>query len=269
MTSVHVIDVGQGNMVAVVFGDGTVLVCDCNITDENADAVLGYLVGIMPKNAIDVFVNTHRDADHMRGIKRLHAWYPIGSLWDSGVSGNDDTPEYRAYMDFRRGRGGKVHEVTPGQHWRNREVRILNGKRAKGDINAQSIVLRISGPGAGVLLAGDTTAAVWRDFIVPESKTCLPSDLLLASHHGSISFFDDPRDDKYYYTGHLATIAPAMTIISVGDNPHGHPDAKALELYEKHARGSSKGNKIARTDLHGNIRIQLKDARGWSLNRDQ
>jgi beta-lactamase superfamily II metal-dependent hydrolase len=268
-TTIHFLNVGQGNMVVVVFPDNTVLVCDCNITESNKLDVLAHLVKIMPSQRINVFVNSHRDADHMRGVAILNAWYPIGSLWDSGVSGNIDTAEYRSYMQLRRNLGSSAHEVSSRQTWREGAVRILNGKRDKGDINSQSVVLKISHAGSSVLLAGDTDAIAWRDFIVPEAPDHLPSDILLGSHHGALTFFDDPRDEKHYYTQHLQKISPAITVLSVGDNAHGHPEARALEFYEKHSRGSKQGNKLFRTDLHGNIRLQLRDDGGWSLNYRQ
>ena len=271
MITVHFLDVGQGNMVVAVFPDNAVMVYDCNITDENENTVFKYLRKIMHKKDINIFVNSHRDADHMRGIKKLHKVYPIDTLWDSGVSGNTETPEYEDYMDFRRNLVKNVHEVGPGQNWKAKpNVRILNGKRPKlKDINAQSIVIHINNKGASVMLTGDTDAKTWKDHIMPQSSSTMESSILLASHHGSITFFDDPRDESHYYTQHIRKINPAMTIISVGDNPHGHPDEKAVELYEKHSRGSNQGNKVFRTDHKGNIRLELKDDGGWTLYPNQ
>ena len=97
----------------------------------------------------------------------------------------------------------------------------------------------------------------------------LSSSLLLASHHGSLTFFDDPRDEKHYYLHHLRKISPDVTIVSVGDNSYGHPEEKALEFYKAHSTGSKLGNKIIRTDIHGNIRVTLKAGGGWKLNKRQ
>jgi len=72
MTTFHFLNVGQGNMAVGIFPDGKILAYDCNITNENEAEIFTYLQKIMPKNSIDVFVNSHRDADHMRGIKKLH-----------------------------------------------------------------------------------------------------------------------------------------------------------------------------------------------------
>lgn len=269
MINVHFLNVGQGNMVVAIFPDKQVMVYDCNITEDNEDSVFAYLDKIMPKYGIDVFVNSHREADHMRGIKKLHKIYPIDTLWDSGVSGNTDTPEYEEYMDFRR--NVTTQEVGSNQHWKNKpNVKILNGKREDiSDTNAQSIVIHINNNGASILLAGDTDAKVWKDYIMPESASKVSSSILLASHHGSITFFDDPRDEKNYYTSHIERISPVMSIISVGDNPHGHPDKKALELYEKYSKGSDKGNKVFRTDVNGNMKLELNDNGNWTLHQNQ
>ncbi len=241
-----------------IFPDGKILAYDCNITHENESDVFAYLLKIMPKNSIDIFVNSHRDADHMRGIKKLHAKYPIQCLWDSGVSGNTETPEYKEYMDFRR--GVTSYEVTPNQYWTSHpNVKIINGKREDlNDPNSQSIVLHIDYNGASVLLAGDTCASTWMDYIIPELGAGVKSLVLYASHHGSLSFFNEGGEDEDDYTKHIALINPAITIVSVGANPHGHPDNDALIHYENHCYGAANGQKIFRTDQHGNMKLELR-----------
>jgi len=260
MITFYFLNIGQGNMAIGIFPDGKILAYDCNITTENEAAVFAYLKKIMPKNSIDVFVNSHRDADHMRGIKKLHAKYPITSLFDSGVSGNIDTPEYTEYMDFRRNITDK-YEVTPNQWWTaHTNVKIINGKREDlDDPNSQSIVLHIDHNGSSLLLAGDTSATTWRDYIIPELGTAVRSMVLFASHHGSHTFFNEDRDNDEDYTQHLALINPAIAIISVSDtNPHGHPDPDAITHYENHCYGTvNTKQKIFRTDLHGNMKLEL------------
>ena len=97
----------------------------------------------------------------------------------------------------------------------------------------------------------------------------LSCDILLAGHHGSITFFDDPTDTKNYYVEHARGMSPAMVIVSVGPNPYGHPDSKALKLYEKYATGSNKGNNIYRTDKQGTMQLILKEGGGWNLQINQ
>ena len=256
---VHILDVGQGNMVTVVLPDNFVLVYDCNITTQNEPSVFSYLERTLPKGYVDLFVNSHRDADHMRGIKKLHDKYPIHALWDSGVSANTDTDEYRGYMDFRR--SVPCYEVASGQYSEAYPfIRVLNGKRSTLDNpNAQSIVLHIDYQSSQIMLTGDTDVTAWSDYIVKEYQDSLGSLVLLASHHGSFTFFNDSSGTYKDYLVHLEKIAPAITVISVGaTNPHGHPDPTSVAYYEQYSYGTVDSKiKIFRTDEHGNMRIKF------------
>jgi beta-lactamase superfamily II metal-dependent hydrolase len=93
-----------GNMVVILLPTELNYVYDCNITTDNKNTVLGYVKKIIgAKGVIDVFINSHRDADHMRGIKDLHEAHTIKKIWDTGVSGTStDTQEYKDYMDLKR-----------------------------------------------------------------------------------------------------------------------------------------------------------------------
>ena len=251
-------DVGQGNMVVVVFPDNFVIVYDCNITNANEREVFRFLASFMPKRSIDIFVNSHRDADHMRGLRKLHAVYPIGVIWDSGVSANVETAEYQDYMRLRCEIGYEV--VGPNMYLQNRPgVRILNGRRpGLYDPNAQSIVLHIGGLEAGLVLAGDTTSSSWRDYIVQEYGNTLRCLVLYASHHGSYTFINDNPEFYQDFWLHLQLLSPAITLVSVsGTNPHGHPDSRALAYYEHFSTGTDTGHKVFRTDRHGNMRARL------------
>jgi len=103
-TVIHFIDVGQGNMVLLEATDRKFYLCDCNVTNENEDSVLSYLAGVIGWGTIfSAFICTHRDADHMRGIKKVHEYFPVESIWDSGHPGTTtNSSEYQEYMDLRR-----------------------------------------------------------------------------------------------------------------------------------------------------------------------
>jgi len=264
---VHFIDVGQGNMQVLIFPDNFVMIYDCNINEYNERKIFDYLDKIMPKKNIDLFVNSHREADHMNGITKLHSKYPILNLWDTEISANTDAPEYKSYMEFRRSMGNNVWTAKPNHYHKIKPfIKILNGEREdSNDPNEQSIVLHIDYNGTSILLTGDTNAKVWKDYIMKESK--IKSHILLASHHGSKTFIDDLREEKNYYTEHLKAIGPNVTIISVGENnPHGHPNNDAMKYYEKYSSGSDQGNKIFRTDEKGHIRVELKGNGSWRLD---
>ncbi len=274
-TKVHFINVGQGNMTLLELANGKKYLYDCNLTEDNEDDVLDYLEKLIGKGTkIDVFICSHRDADHMRGVKKVHERFPIQHVWDSGVVGTTvDCTEYTEYMDLRRTVGFTEVQALKRYDYGNTRLRIMNSKNddLADNANAQSIVIKVvhrdSTNGTdhdSVLLTGDTDAVTWKAIRKSYEDSDLSCSLLLASHHGSITYFDDPSD-TIYYTSHLKAKSPAMTIISVGDNRHGHPDKKALEFYEQYSTGSDKGNKVYRTDKQGNMCVELKDGGGWSL----
>lgn len=279
-TIIHFINVGQGNMVLVQTDSGKKFVFDCNITDKNEDRVLQYVADQIGWNtSIYAFICSHRDADHIRGIKKLHSDFPIREIWDSDYPGTTtDTSEYRAYMDLRRTVGAKIINKKTRFDFGRTRLRILSSKddRLPKNANAQGIVIKaehrsVDGSRClgSAILPGDSDAATWRYGIYADySKNDTSASILMAAHHGSISFFDDP-DDKYYYKDHINAIKPAMTIVSVGDNAHGHPNETALKFYREGSSGSSKGNKVYRTDRKGTMKLTLKDGGGWLLNTNQ
>ncbi len=280
-TVVHFIDVGQGNMALVECANGAKFVVDCNITQENSDRVLGYIEATIGRGSrIDAFICTHRDADHMRGAEKLAARFPLGAVWDSGYPGTStDTPEYGAYMRLRRRVGSRVIERKKREDFGRTRFRYLSAQddRLPKNANAQGIVLKVeqrsvdmSAVKGSTILTGDSDAAAWKYGIMRDySASDLSCDILLAGHHGSISFFADPADEGHHYVAHMKAMHPAMTIVSVGKNPYGHPDKTALGLYEKYSTGSNAGHKVYRTDQKHTVKLVLKDGGGSVLSTNQ
>ncbi len=274
-TTIHFIDVGQGNMVLIEASNGRFYICDCHVTSDNEDIVLTYLGNVIGWGAeVSAFICTHRDADHMRGVQKIHQYFPVKSIWDSGYPGTTtNSIEYQEYMSLRRAVGAQEKKKLTRQDLGMTRLRYLSAKddRLESNANAQGLVIKVehwnsNDIGSSVMLTGDCDAETWRYGILKDySKNDVKSSILMAGHHGSITFFDDPADMKNYYTDHMRAIDPAMTIISVGDNAHGHPNEKALELYKKYSRGSNKGNKVFTTQEKGTMKLTLKDD-GWSLN---
>ncbi len=270
---IHFLDVGCGNMTLILFPNGTTYLYDCNLTDDNEDQVLGYLGTAMgSRTKIQAFICSHRDADHMRGLRTVHDAYPVSEIRDPAVPGTStDSPEYKDYMALRREVGGKTIEAFTKLEVGDAMVRYMNAANKEcSDANDQSVVMKVEYAGSGVLLAGDTSFLPWRECILPlYSDEKLRANILLGAHHGSLTFFDDPNDDKHYYTDHIKKIAPEMTLISVGPNVWDLPDEKAVELYTSYSSGSKQGNKVFRTDEKGNMKLTLKAVGGWSLSVNQ
>ena len=253
-------------------------VFDCNITDNNENDVLRYMaeqIGLGTN--LTAFICSHRDADHMRGVIKLNEYFPIQEIWDCGYPGTStDTDEYLQYMYLMSQISWKIIEKQTRQDFGRTRFRYFSAQdnRLAENANAQGIVLKVehysdngSSPEGSVMLTGDSDAQTWRDGIQKDySDNDISCDVLVASHHGSVTFFDDPRDNKHYYVGHIKAMTPDITVVSVGKNVHGHPDAEAIKLYKKYSRGSEEGYKLFRTDQKGNMKLHLRDYDGWSLD---
>jgi competence protein ComEC len=273
---INFINVGQGNMVLIKTGNGKNFVFDCNITNENEYVVLSYVRDVLGSGAnLNAFICSHRDADHMRGIKKLHNYFPIHKIWDSGYPGTTtNSSEYLDYMDLRRKVGNEVIEKNFYEDFGQTRFRYLSATddRLPKNANAQGIVIKVEHLNqsrclGSAMLTADSDAQTWRYGILRDyNNDELKSSILMGGHHGSDSFFDDLADTKNYFTDHMKAINPDITIVSVGKNPHGHPDQKAIKLYEKYSNGSNKGNKVFRADKKGSIQLTLKDEGGWSIN---
>ena len=243
--------------------------------------VLGYLASKIGLGThLQAFICTHRDADHMRGVKILHDNFPLQGIWDSGVPGTStDTQEYQAYMRLRRTVGEMVIEKKTYKDYGRTRFRYFSAKDARlpSNANEQGIVLKVEQRTSDMntvqgstILTGDCGVPTWRDGILKDySAAEISCDILLAAHHGSITFFDNPGNNQYYYTEQIRAIKPDMVVVSVGNNSYGHPDSKALELYKKYSNGSNTGNKIRRTDRDGTMKLVLKSLGGWNLTVNQ
>jgi beta-lactamase superfamily II metal-dependent hydrolase len=195
------------------------------------------------------------DADHMRGIKKIHEYFPVGRIWDSGHPGTTtNSSEYLEYpSELRRAIGSEEKKRQTYQDLGKTRLRYLSAKdeRLEKNANAQGLVIKVehwngTGCGSSTILTGDCDAETWR-YGIMKGLFCIGCECFNfdgGSPWINIILFDDPADTQQYYTAHMQAVKPAMTIISVGDNAHGHPDKKALELYDKYSTGSKQGNKV-------------------------
>ena len=280
-TEIHFVDVGQGNMVLIKTDNDKNFVFDCNIHTDNEARVLKYLEKVFGSNSIYAFICSHRDSDHIRGIQRLHQKFPIKRIWDSGYPGTStDTAEYHQYMALRRQVINRKIEKKTYDDYGSTRFRYLSAmdSRLEGNANAQGIVLKVeqrsfdkSNIQGSAVLPGDSDAETWRKGILMDyHKADVSADILMAAHHGSITFFDDHGySTRCYYKEHIKAISPAMTIISVGPNNYGHPNAAALDIYRQESRGSNKGVKLVRTDKQHTMKLVLNEGGGWKLSSNQ
>ena len=281
----YLVNCGAGLTHLIIFPDDTVMLYDCNLVDDddhterNKEYILDLFSEVLPfkydddgvkKQYIDIFVNSHRDTDHLKGLKDVNQKFQIHSIWDSGQSGaNIDNPDYKYYMSLRNTLKGKSKEnlvvPTPSdgvfKSYGDAEIYVLSDANefiAKEDVvlfeaadkvqHQNCMVLLICYKGRKMLMTGDSGWDAWRDNIVPNfedaSVNYENTDILIASHHGSRTFFTGKEeiDEKKYpedtYTDSIRLINPTITLISCAEyeyKGYHHPNEDAVKLYKENS----------------------------------
>jgi len=288
----HVLNVGEGLMVLLIFPGKKVMLFDCNVKEDNEEEIIEFLSRSIPftydadsgeeKQLVNIFVNSHRDEDHYRGLKKVNEKFPIKSIWDSGQTGaSTQSPDYKYYMELRRRLKSKnannLKVIVPT----NKPVATLGGAdiycfAGKEDFapefengvavfeaaikiqHTNAIVLQISYGGTALLLTGDSDWKSWKEKIIPNFHNQVRSEILIASHHGSRSFFTDEENDTIdiaknpdtTYIDSIKKISPDIVLIPCGDyETYHHPNKEAMKIYKEHSRNGQ----VYTTNTYGHL----------------
>jgi len=91
-----------------------------------------------------------------------------------------------------------------------------------------------------MLLTGDSDYKSWKEKIIPNYNDNVKSEILIASHHGSRSFFTDEENDTIdveknpdsTYLDSIDYILPDIPLISCGNyDTYHHPNKDAMKIY--------------------------------------
>lgn len=244
VAEVHVLDVGQGDAIAVRSARGRWLLFDAGRDwqggDEGRRQIVPYLAA--RGGRLVAFVLSHPHADHVGGaastISALRpAWY-----FDPGYAGS--TGSYRESLIAARHVGARWRRVRPGDSLAvdNVSVTFLAPDSVWADSlrdpNEASTVARVRIGSVAMLLTGDAEAGEER-WLLQHDPELLRADVLKVAHHGSrTSSIPDFLD----------AVRPRLAIVSVGaGNMYGHPDRDILRSLAAH------GAVALRTDLLGTI----------------
>lgn len=307
----YLIDCGSGLTHLIIFPDDTVMLFDCNLIEDNSAAdglnteqILNFFKKVIPakKKAeegtvfqpIDIFVNSHRDTDHLKGLKEINSQFPIQSIWDSGCTGeNPDNADYKYYMGLRRRLpegnvkvptptnicikeidGAKIYCLADAKDYRDSIGLEAFRESSDKKQHTNCMVLLITYAGRKMLLTGDSGWESWRDKIVPNFKGKTGSyentDILIASHHGSRSFFtsadtiNEEENPDNTFTEHLKQIKPKITLISCGNYDYKDyhlPNDEAVKLYKKY----TSNEQVYTTYNKGTFCVQIKSDGSFSV----
>ena len=213
-------DVGQGDAAVVIKGSFQMLI-DTGPKNGGVVACLGRQIPFWDRQ-IEIFVNSHPQADHIGALAEVEKRYQIGKKWPAGVAG--DRIRY----------GDLSFDVL----WPYFTLRASKGK--PDDPNQLSVVVELNYGKFRALFTGDLGAEEER--LLADSGRLTAVEVLKVAHHGS----------KYSSAAEfLSAVRPKLAVISVGKNNYGHPTSQALE------RLKAVGARIWRTDRQGELEIVI------------
>jgi len=242
---VTVLDVGQGEAVAVQLPNRRVLLVDAGGSAGAFDVggrVVTPALWASGVRRLDWLAITHGDVDHVGGAIRVAEDLQPAEIWE-GVP----VPQHRLVDELRRASGDIVwrrlfvgHEIEAGgavidvlhpplPEWERRRVR-----------NDDSMVLRLRFGLVEILLTGDAGPEFESAFI--RDPAAPPIRVLKVAHHGSKTSSSDAFLDAY---------APTAAVVSAGQgNLFGHPAPIVI------GRLSQRDIDVFRTDRDGAIVIE-------------
>jgi competence protein ComEC len=255
---IHVLDVGQGDALALRTPAGRWVLVDAGPRSERFDAgerrVLPFLRAHGVRRLEALFL-THPDADHIGGAPAVLKGIEVRRLIDPGMPVGK--PLYLEVLQTAEARGVTWSAGESGQTMELDGVKIDvlwpdTGLVAQArDANDVSLVLRVRYGQMAIILPGDAPASV-EELLVGRHGPALRAAILKLGHHGS----------KTSTAGAwLDVVRPELAVISVGaHNRYGHPAAPVL------GRLVERGIPLARTDRDGTLvyRFVLAPLPRWS-----
>ncbi|HUF27163.1 MAG TPA: DNA internalization-related competence protein ComEC/Rec2 [Gemmatimonadaceae bacterium] len=247
----HVIDVGQGDAIAVRTDRGRWIVIDAGRAWRGGDAGRATILPYLRRRggAMPAFVLSHPHADHAGGAATLIRALRPETFWDAGFVAPSET-----YLDalaaaesagtvWRRARPGDslrvdgvtLHVLAPDSAW----------TASLTDANEASVVVLVRFGSVRFLLVGDAERAEEQWLL--DHAGDLRADVLKVGHHGSRTSSTQ---------AFLDAVSPGVAVVSVGaGNSYGHPSPEVL------AALADRGADVLRTDLMGTIVLRTDGTR--------
>ncbi len=233
-----VIDVGQGQSLAVMNGQETVLV-DCG-GDNTAGMNTGEYLLSCGRYSVDLLLFTHLHADHMNGLEALYQYVDIHEIVVPAYG--DNNPDYLKKIEkSAREHGTLITYLQTDSYADIGEIHIEMYSPEEGENeNEACVIALVSIEDYSMLVTGDSPSDREEQFI--DALHLKDFDLLIVGHHGS-------RNSSS--ADFLESVDADIAVISTGVNRYGHPTQETLNRLE------DSNYRIYRTDLNGTVEIKL------------
>ena len=238
-TTIAAIDVGQGQCIAVLNDETTVLI-DCG-GDYNAGQTVVEWLKSHGRESVDLLVLTHCDTDHVNGITDVMLEIPIHEIRYNALN----LSEYEAELlleikDYAEQCGTQVvlNNKTQEINFEQLDLTLYVPKNPKGN-NGIMVLAQIND--FDMLITGDADMKTETEFMNYLGR--IDGECYVVGHHGSKYSTSDLLLDRFQ---------PDFSIISCGYNHFGHPTQEVLD------RLNSRNVIIYRTDIMGSVEMKVR-----------
>lgn len=237
-SSVHFINVGQGDSELIVATDGTTMLIDSGEA-EYGPVVLSYLeeLGI---DRLDYIIATHPHSDHMGGLASvISSDIEIGKIYMPEIAA-EHVPTTKTYERFLLAVANRGARLYKGENlefdFGDGRIKMYISDYKEDNLNNYSILIKYDIGEHSFLFTGDIEALAEKYYV--NNSYDLDADVLKVCHHGSST------SSTYEF---LNAVTPDFCVIECGDNGFNHPNSQVVMRLLEYTEN------IYRTDIQGTV----------------